>query len=214
MKIKNSTDWPNHFLRRMTAWCCRQLKLPVGYITECRFAVSRSDYGGLCYGRRIGVRVGKLVVFPCHNIYGNDYRDRLEILVGVTAHELAHSMAFREKGRTRRGGYGGSERRTEFLAQQVLEAFRGNRDGLLVCWSSEPQKKTKPEPTRQELNDAKTRKQLATWERKLKLAKTKVAAYRRKVRYYDRVAATRPNQKNQSTGRHPKRLRGKPNAMS
>lgn len=61
MKLINTTDYPDYFLRRMVSWCCKEIGLPVRYVIEARFGVSRSQRGGRAYlwKRKIGVRVGK-----------------------------------------------------------------------------------------------------------------------------------------------------------
>lgn len=62
-------------------------------------------------------------------------------------------------------------------------------------WVTEPLP-LKPTKTRPPRNLAAERRQKAErllrhWERRLKLAQTKVRQYRKKVRYYDRAAARR-----------------------
>jgi len=49
MKIKNTTDFPKHFLRRMTSWCCRQLKMPVKSIKQIGFLNREYGTSGHCY---------------------------------------------------------------------------------------------------------------------------------------------------------------------
>lgn len=48
MKIKNSTDYPDHFLRRLVSWCCRQLDIPVRSITKATFRNRMESYSGHC----------------------------------------------------------------------------------------------------------------------------------------------------------------------
>lgn len=221
MKIKNSTDWPNNFLRRMTAWCCRELKMSPGLVSSIQFR-NRNDgrTSGRAYwpSNRIVVSAGvsflKYKAGRHHSYYGSsngdeNFRNRIDWLVRITAHELFHILAHDEGVRTRRFGRssGSSEKHTKHYERKVYESFLANRDALLAEWSAEPEATpVPPKPTRQELNDAKSRKQLATWERKLKLAKTKVAAYRRKVRYYDRVAATRAKPEEPIHGPTPEKI--------
>jgi hypothetical protein len=206
MKLRNSTTWPDHFLRRMTAWCCDQLDMPRSYVLAAQFANSRSKWGGLAYlrQRRMGVRVSaKESDFPeTARQPGSDatelLADRLECLIKVTAHELAHhdqyrlEHAERVSNRTRRGGWGGSEGRTQALAFQVLRAFRANREALLAEWSVPPaERQAKPKASIQEKRAAKAQADLDRWQRKAKLAATKIRKLKARVRYYDRVAACR-----------------------
>ena len=75
---------------------------------------------------------------------------------------------------------------------RVLRTFRESRESLLAEWNTPPkQRESKPKPSRQERNAVRAASNLAAWERKLKLAKTKVSKYRKQVRYYERVAASR-----------------------
>lgn len=202
MKLVNTLDWPDRFIRRMVSWCCRELGLPVRYIREAQFRNTSNAWGGLCYGRRIGVRVGNASHFPCkskrhRNGLQIELADRTETLVYITAHELAHSANRRDRAAGRRGGWGGTEQYTDTLALKVLEAFRANRPALLAAWGDGPEAApaTPVTPPRMaaviEQREAKARAAMERWERKLKLAKTKLAKYRAKVKYYERRAANR-----------------------
>lgn len=253
MKLKNTTDWPDHFLRRMVAWCCRELDVPASYLRLATFTKYRGSFRGRAWhrSRRILIRIGadgheqktarfllngqpivdgvfskiksanmpvrdaikqlekdgqlqtSIGLFTRHeeskweayyprtckypgrvNAPTFQIADRTEALLHVTAHEVAHHARWQDTFRNR-------EARVDGMTLPLLEKFRANRESLLAEWSVEPKQRSVIALTRQQKNDAKARKMLATWERKLKLAKTKVVAYRRKVRYYDRVAATR-----------------------
>ena len=59
MRLKNSTDFDDRFLRRLFGWCCRQLELPAGKVrevavTNCRRAWRGCYLGGACVLLRIG----------------------------------------------------------------------------------------------------------------------------------------------------------------
>lgn len=201
MRLKNTTNFPDCMLRRMVSWCCKELGLPVRRVMSAEFRQRRVQrFSGLAYRRRIIVSVAPDSFFPWTDngispglIRSGIVRtlaDRTECLVNITAHELRHLVAYVDVERTRRRTTpGSSERYTERDAQVVLNAFRANREALLTEWNVTPIREAKPKPTRQQQNEAKAREALARWERKAKLAKTKVAAYRKLVRYYDRVAA-------------------------
>ncbi|MCI0539593.1 MAG: hypothetical protein L0Z50_30655 [Verrucomicrobiales bacterium] len=195
MKIKNTTDWPTWFLRRMAGWCCRQLELPALTIKLATFRNSRSAWGGAAYywKGKITVCVGEAGHFPTKGyLHGNGHQngiaDRLECLVWVTAHEIAHCLQADTKTRGGGGG-GGSEICTEWFAKPVLEKFRQCRDALLAEWNEPPAIPARsPKPTVKERRRAKSVNDLTKWQRKLKLAQTKVRKLKVRVRYYERQA--------------------------
>jgi hypothetical protein len=199
MKLKNSTDWPDHFLRRMAAWCCRQSGLPVRKLRRAEFRnrLARAYSGHADWSGRIVCSIGPAERFPLREDHRDGMSnevmaDRTEALVAITAHEVEHICQYREGRDSKLTERRRSEPATRAHEVRVLRLFRANREALLAEWSAEPAAKpAKPRPTRQQINEANTRKLLAAWERKLKLAKTKVSTYRRKARYYDRVAANR-----------------------
>ena len=196
MKLINTTDIPTHLLRRLIGWVCKRLDLPVRYVREVALRKSKRRYGGLCRGRRVGLRIGTASQFPAARLYGDPVVDREECLVWIAAHELGHVAQIHERSRTRRqfertGNTGGSERYVERLAQGVLDAFRTDRPALWAAWSAVPAPRAKvPTKTIVERRAEKARAMLERWQRKAKLATTKVKAYRRKVRYYEKRLAT------------------------
>lgn len=195
MRLRNSTDWPDHFLRRMTAWVCAQLDTTTAIIHRAQF--TRTTY---CPGRgrawssgRMLVRIGPASKFPHTYKYPNRRRapeyqivDREEELVQITAHEAFHLICFRERANT-------AEAPTEFVSLEVLEKFRANREALLAEWSDPPALRiTTPAPSPVEQRALAAQNALDTWTRKMKLAQTKVRKYRLRVRYYERKAARPP----------------------
>jgi hypothetical protein len=202
MKIKNTTDYPDHFLRRMTAWCCRQLEFRVG---EVKLAVfrnrSRRGYRGFAdYTRRmISCTVHRTDGWPRPDnrpgMHGEALADRLEVLVNLTSHELYHLAAKFDadhRQRTRGAGtrHASGERETRHASVLVLRAFREQRDALVAEWSQPPARESKPRPTLQQQRAAKAAAQLAAWERRAKIAANKVRRYRKQVRYYEQALAT------------------------
>lgn len=201
MKLRNTTDFPDYFLRRLVSWCCRELELPASKVRQVTFANSRGAYGGCAYlgNLSVGVRIGPPGYFPCKTAKHYDglqetLVDRTEGLVAVTAHELAHLEQYRRRTTTRRGGFGGSERLTDAMAFRCLRAFREQRDSLLAEWSEPPAvRPAKPKPSVVEQRAAKIDADLARWNRKLKLAQTKIRKLKKRAAYYSRklgVAAT------------------------
>ena len=93
VKLINTTAFPNHFLRRMVSWCCRQLGHKISKVREAAFRHGAG--GGLAWSERgtFGVRCVKFLSTdhapnkdapPPFNTYAvND-------VVHVTAHEVFH----------------------------------------------------------------------------------------------------------------------------
>lgn len=198
MKIKNTTEWPDYFLRRLTSWCCKQTGCKV---RDIKIAEFRNRSYGACSGRahlrigRVFIAIGPADNFPVKPsrypgrtsdaFLSPPMKDRLDALVAVTAHEVTHIREWNTH--CRRG-----ERRTRLEERKAVAAFNEQRDKLIGQWMSPPpERKTKPTLTRQEKNEQRSRELLKNWERKLKMAENKVKKYRQKCRYYDRVAATR-----------------------
>ncbi len=253
MRLKNSTDWPDWFVRRMLAWCCREIGYPIRQLHEAQIRNrSRGHYSGHAYygGRRIVVSIGpetftttyliyeragvKLTVEECaallpdvrrlllqgNTINGLSTRtekatktcwpttpdsrpgmqgevmfDRLEALVAVAAHEIYHLAAhFVEEHRQRTRGSGrhfaSSERHTRVEEVRVLRLFRANREALVAEWNTAPASPAKPAVPVQERRAAKAANDLARWQRKFKLAQTKIRKLKVRVRYYERQQAT------------------------
>jgi hypothetical protein len=61
VKLKNSTSFPDYFLRRMVAWCCRQLEFPVRRVRYAQFRNRERGYSGHAWpgANRICVSVGQ-----------------------------------------------------------------------------------------------------------------------------------------------------------
>lgn len=197
MKIKNSTDWPNHFLRRLVSWCCKQLDHPASKVRLAQFTRYSGAYRGRAWSsRRILCRVGSADRFPMApdnrpGMAGEVFADQTEALVAVTAHELAHLAQYRE------GRIGGlkqmrvTEPATRREEVRVLRAFRANREVLLAEWSAAPPKPEKPKASLQDKRAAKAQADLGRWQRKLKLAQTKVRKLKTRVKYYEHAIAAK-----------------------
>lgn len=198
MQLKNSTTWSDKFLRRMVSWCCKKIEMPARLITRAQFTNCYNSYRGRAFGRRFLVRIGPAERYPTRPDtrpgMGNEvFADRVEALVAVTAHELYHCAADchpdHQQRTRRRNSFGSSERLTHVMEVKVLRAFRANREALLAAWSADDAKPAKAKSNVVEKRAAKAMIDLSRWERKLKLAKTKVAKCRQRVRYYERRQA-------------------------
>jgi len=197
MKLINTLDYPDRYLRRMISWICRELELPVRYVLEAKFQNTSKAYSGRCYGRRILVRIGPASRYPVAawkqhrpGNYKPALQDRTEGLVKVTAHELAHVAQRRARSRTRPGGgWGGSEAATDALAASVLENFRRQREELLQAWTPAPQTEpvapADPAMVKVHARYERVMKYLKHWEQRCQRAQRKVIEYRKKARYYE-----------------------------
>jgi hypothetical protein len=196
-KFRNSTGWSDAFLKAMYRWATKVAGIDRP-LRQVQFTKCRGHYRGRAWNSgRILVRVGP-GPWPHNASWRRSYKpqdgsddiilaDAIEALVHITGHELGHIRDFRR-------GAGVSEVSADSRGRMVLRLFRENRDALLAAWSvkEKPARKT---PTAgksiQEKRAEKTQSMLAAWERKLKLAKTKVATYRRKAKYYERALAAK-----------------------
>jgi hypothetical protein len=202
MKLKNTTDYDDHFLRRLTAWVCKQCGMPVKQLLHAEFRNAKGwhAYTGTAWTARFVVRIGSDKCFPTQpdgrpGMSNEVFADRLEGLVAITAHEVEH-LAQRNQRRqsTLRRVRGRLERVTRAREIAVLRLFRQHRDELVAKWSQSPKKRerrARPVLSKQEQRHEATRKRLAQWERKLKLANTKVKTYRKRLGYYERAAASK-----------------------
>lgn len=220
MKIKNTSGYPVHLLRRMISWICRQYKMPVRSINGIEF--SKSGYGNLGIARcdrsvlvKTGFAPRKSKTYsgrsPDNGWPVTVINDHIDGLVNTTAHELYHVDEMRQgilKPSTyRRSLRTACEKRTERMAKWITELFQSQREKLLAEWNyvkpsvepvaviAEPVAELPVIPVIADRpatsgmiakRAAKALCDLARWERKLKLAKGKVAKYRKRVRYYEK----------------------------
>lgn len=252
MKFKNTTDFDDHFLRRMLSWVLQQHGLPAKRLWIVQFLNTRHAFRGTAWrsGRMI-VRIGaetstvskgqiyadcqpttihaindsaivrKLMREGTAEVDGVCYRldrwqeqeprypmerkypgrvnaptfmlnDRIEALVQVTAHEVAHFVRWQHTRKNR-------EARIDGMSLPILADFREQRESLVAAWSAAPKPRaTKPALTVAEKNEAKARAVLEKWQAELakrqrgvKAAQKKVREYQTKVRRYDKIAASR-----------------------
>lgn len=207
MKIYNSNKaFSDAFLRRMTSWCAKQIGMPVNYLKRAVFRNSRTAFGGCArqWCSQITVCVGNKSQFPvaCESHYrqGEKFVDQIEAVVAVTAHELFHIEAGRlgsphyqsTRGYGRRRGHS-SEAVTCKEELRVLDLFRQQRDWLMCHWLTEPVELTEmPQPTLIDRRKAKVESDLLRWQRKLKLAKTKVRKLEQSLARYQKVQQRPP----------------------
>lgn len=205
MKIENSTDWPDAFLRRMVGWCCRELKIKKQWVRLAKFKNTRnlSSYGGNGGHGEISIRISKTESsFPTEpngfkygGIVVPALLDRIDALVAITAHELQHvqQMATRRWANLKKFKTHESDAMQAQI--KVMAAFRANPLELQSIWHG-PAPTEKPVPVVSsvvELRAVRAEQNLERWQRKLKAAQNKVRKYRGQVRYYQRKqAAAKP----------------------
>jgi hypothetical protein len=123
---------------------------------------------------------------------GRDVHDEWELFVAILAHELEHARCYAVARNWEERARLNHEPRVRAVDWRALLAFRESRETLLAEWLREkPQRPAKPKQSVVDRRAARAAELLAAWERRLKMAKTKVGKYRRKVNYYGAVAARR-----------------------
>lgn len=188
MKIKNTTEFDARFLRRMIGWVCRAIQLPVAAVRLVEITNCRLSSRGRAWPRRCLLRIGAADKFPREPFrYGGRMtprcEDRIEGLIAIAAHELTHIKQYRddESGRL--------EPDAVCKEHFVLGEFRKQREKLLAEWSAFEPKPVKQKPDIKEQRATKVFASLARWQRKLKLAQTKIRGLKRRARYYEKQQA-------------------------
>lgn len=210
--IGNHAGYPVSVIRRATLWAAKQIGLDPKVLKRYSIEVGyhRNRRGGGSWGgwhhsgcRLVQVMLPRVpVTYPqCMAINraereaGRDAHDEWELFVAILAHELeharAHAVARTWEDRARLN----YEPRVRAVDWRTMLAFREARETLVAEWTrvaaERPARPAKTQPTPVERRAARAEELLAAWERKLRLAKTKVQKYRRKVGYYQKAAARR-----------------------
>lgn len=127
---------------------------------------------------------------------GRDAHDEWELFVAILAHELEHARAYAVSRSWEERARLNHEGRVRAVDHRVLLLFRECRETLIAEWTRPvaeftPVEEWKPKPSVVDRRAERAAKLLSDWERRLKMAKTKVTKYRRKVAYYSKAAAKR-----------------------
>lgn len=190
MQFKNTTPLSDRFFRRMLSWIATLYCYPIRELKSANFGKCNTNIWSHARGGRFGLQ-WKINFdynsFPSTHTYAGrkaelgwpviTCNDIDEIIVMLTAHELHHVVQMHERR-------GINEKETERETKWVLEEFKKCKEELLAHWK---------EPVKEKIVDIKTVRankanaDLKKWQRKLKLAKTKVALYQKKVNYYDKL---------------------------
>jgi hypothetical protein len=145
MEIVNSIGWRTPWLRRVVAYCCRELGYPPPLVRKATF---RRAHGARWRGwadlgcREVRIKINPANRYPLdagrhRGLASMQVLDAVEALVLVTAHEVAHLERWERfakdwKRRGKRDTF--LERDTESLARGVLASFRADRGRLLPAW--------------------------------------------------------------------------------
>jgi hypothetical protein len=190
MRLKNSTDFADTFIRRMVSWICKRIELSPRSIKDIRVTTCKRAYRGRAFPwtRSVLLRIGPASSFPvnefryCGNLV-NAIDDRIEGLVAITAHELWHIVqAGKVHGRALEAG-------AVWAGNKAVIAFREQRETLLAQWSEVSTREPVQKPSIQEQRAAKLSASLLRWQRKKKLAETKIKKLKKRLYYYERVQA-------------------------
>jgi hypothetical protein len=145
MDITNDIGWRKRWLTKLMKFCCLDLDYPIDSIKKATF---RLTYGKTHRGwaelhsHTIVIAINPLGIYPVpaegpRGLPELVQTDVLELLVGITAHEIAHLARWDSFARDwKRLGKRDSKREleTERLARKVLTAFRHDRERLLDAW--------------------------------------------------------------------------------
>jgi len=202
--------YPSHVVRRAANWAAKHLGMEAKVLRTLTVEVGyRKSQSGLGWGGwyRHSQRIVQVLLcrdraadeYPtsmAHNSEersaGRDVHDEWELFVAILAHELEHARCYAVARNWEERARLNHEPRVRAVDWRALLAFREARETLLADWLREkPQRPAKPKPSVVDRRAARAAELLAEWEHRLKMAKTKVSKYRRKVNYYGAVAARR-----------------------
>lgn len=145
MLIKNTIGWNTPWLRQLIRWVAHELEYDWRKISAAHFCLAHRSAGrgkAYCGRHTVRVKMNPLNLYPLTSAYPRalppvTYADSVELLIGVTAHEVAHlerwdRFARKWQAQGRRDTQ--LERDTELLARAALAAFRSRREELLAGW--------------------------------------------------------------------------------
>lgn len=209
LTIVNRSGWPDWFVKPVARWIAARAGIDRAYQLNLVGTRDTRRLAGRAWGHCSRVRVHRR--FSPHGgwPYTTKYwkykwsftyqlHNRLEAFVDIVAHEMFHATGghpskFRKDGRT---DVASMEMACERFSKATVEAFRVEWPALRAKCIAELRRDrdrrkakviAKSDPTPKLDRAAKN---LANWQRKAKLAATKIKKYKQQVRYYEgRVAA-------------------------
>ncbi len=218
-KIINRSNWPDHFVDVVVPWILRRAypDRPRGYTVTLPAFRNCNTWAGTATRHDQRTRINRRFTFHAGFPFETSYRKyanmpvvtircRLETFVLIVAHEAAHGpVHYKHADGTR--DQRTIEEKCELIARQTVAAFReawpneirpAIRKRILAAKARRARKAARKGP---DAKLAQAEALLAKWETKLKMAKTKVAKYRRQARAQERriAASTGPNKTNEKT---------------
>ena len=199
-------------IRRATLWAAKQIGLEGRHrqplTIEVGYRKNRRGHGSWGGWYRHNKRLVQVLLpraplgYPqsmAHGVaereQGRDANDEWELFVAILAHELEHARAFAVARDWQEQARLNHEGRVRAVDHRVLLLFRESRETLIAEWTKPVAEFAPVEPwSAPSLVDrraARAAELLAQWERRFKMAKTKVTKYRRRVNYYSKAAAKR-----------------------
>jgi predicted SprT family Zn-dependent metalloprotease len=131
MKLINTTDLPNRFVRKMISWICKHphVNLKMHSIDEIRVFErhSRICTGCAYFENVVTIGLGSKDVF--RQYYRNPRKTRIRMLVQYLAHEFGHIQQFQLGRKT-------SERDANWIEAQVLKTFDEKANELVKKWQN------------------------------------------------------------------------------
>lgn len=163
------------FLRRMLGWIAKEIEVPCKSIRMADYKYIKGVYRGRHKASgHIIIGVNDETEYPYHS-KDLTYADEIELLVWLSGW-MVKGLAHRADNAQCRSA-----------SRWCLKKFREKRSDLIFDWCKPEvvREKKKPVPLL-EKRKVKVEKALAEWERKFKLAETKVAKYKKKLAYYEK----------------------------
>lgn len=214
MKIATKhPTYPRHVVRRAVLWAAKQIGLESKHrqplTIEIGYRRNRCGHGSWGGWYKHAERLVQVLLprgpmgYPTSMAHGKaereqgrDAHDEWELFVAILAHELEHARAYAVSRSWDERARLNHEGRVRAVDHRVLLVFRESRETLIAEWTQPvaeftPVEEWKPTPSVVDRRAARAAALLSQWERRLKMAKTKVTKYRRKVAYYSKAAAKR-----------------------
>jgi len=147
MKFKNTSEYPDHLLKRMIGWACDQFGIKRREVKSAIFAKRSWYWRGYASKskREIRIRIHRDAQYPLKHTYGGrggtwpvwDLQDHYDALAMIICHEICHIYEFVEAVEMRRA-WVHNERRTEARTMTAMKEWWSEREKLLAEWLQEP----------------------------------------------------------------------------
>jgi hypothetical protein len=202
MKLTNTTKWSDTFLRRMVSWACKEVGYPVRNIRLAKIVEDRgwgatgsSNWSNHTKDGSLTIKSGTKTEFSDQDKHE---LERIAHMVYVTAGQIfyLHSRHVGHKIADHGTSQASRRRKTKEVATRIRESFTAHGKQLIDKWNKprarkkeDPNKSCLPKQTPKEKKVEAAKKMLATWERKNRLAQTKVKTWQKNIVLLERAAA-------------------------